>query len=115
MISKKYQNSASNFKSFSRSPENLFLTVGQNNFGNKIQFICENLNTGKSYFHNRDLFCSVVAFDVEVESYILNLQTIGKKQLSFIHFFADITEFITFSWISESYTIYYFMMAEILY
>ena len=28
--------SASNFKSFSRSPEQPFLTVGQNNFGNKI-------------------------------------------------------------------------------
>ena len=66
-------------------------------------------------FSLQGIFCSVVAFYVEVESYILNLQTIGKKQLSFIHFFADITEFITFSWISESYTIYYFMMAEILY
>ena len=31
--------SASNFKSFSRSLEQLFLTVGQNNFGNKIPFI----------------------------------------------------------------------------
>ena len=31
--------SALNFKSFSRSLEQLFLTVGQNNFGNKIQFI----------------------------------------------------------------------------
>ena len=28
--------SASNFKSFSRSLEQFFLTVGQNNFGNKI-------------------------------------------------------------------------------
>ena len=30
------QPSASNFKSFSRSPEQFFLKVGQNNFGNKI-------------------------------------------------------------------------------
>ena len=30
--------SASNFKSFSRSLEQFFLTVGQNNFGNKIPF-----------------------------------------------------------------------------
>ena len=30
------QPSASNFKSFSRSLEHFFLTVGQNNFGNKI-------------------------------------------------------------------------------
>ena len=30
--------SASNFKSFSRSLEHFFLTVGQNNFGNKIPF-----------------------------------------------------------------------------
>ena len=31
--------SASNFKSFSRSLEHFFLTVGQNNFGNKIPFV----------------------------------------------------------------------------
>ena len=31
--------SASNFKSFSRSLEQFFLTVGQNNFGNKIPLI----------------------------------------------------------------------------
>ena len=39
---KKYSNSrpsASNFKSFSRSLEWLFLTVGQNNFDNKIPFL----------------------------------------------------------------------------
>ena len=33
------QPSASNFKSFSRSLEQFFLTVGQNNFGNKIPFL----------------------------------------------------------------------------
>ena len=32
------QPSASNFKSFSRSLEQFFLAVGQNNFGNKIPF-----------------------------------------------------------------------------
>ena len=32
------QPSAWNFKSFSRSLEQFFLTVGQNNFGNKIPF-----------------------------------------------------------------------------
>ena len=31
--------SASNFESFSRSLEQFFLTVGQNNFGNKISFL----------------------------------------------------------------------------
>ena len=31
--------SASNFKSFSRSIEHFFLTVGQNKFGNKIPFL----------------------------------------------------------------------------
>ena len=37
--------SASNFKFFSRSLEHFFLTVGQNNFGNKIPFLykCESL------------------------------------------------------------------------
>ena len=32
--------STSNFKSFSRSQQQLFLTVGQNNIGNKIQNFC---------------------------------------------------------------------------
>ena len=32
--------SASNFKSFSQSLEQFYLTVGQNNFGNKIPFLC---------------------------------------------------------------------------
>ena len=32
--------SASNFKRFSRSLEQFFLTVVQNNFGNKIPFLC---------------------------------------------------------------------------
>ena len=42
MILKKNSNSrpsASNFKSFSRSLEQFFLTVSQNNFGNKIPFL----------------------------------------------------------------------------
>ena len=34
-----YRPSASNFKSFFRSLEQLFLTIGQNNFGNKIPFL----------------------------------------------------------------------------
>ena len=33
------RSSASNFKSFSRSQEQFFLTVGQKIFGNKIPFI----------------------------------------------------------------------------
>ena len=33
------QPSASNFKFFSRSLEQFFITVGQNNFGNKIPFL----------------------------------------------------------------------------
>ena len=39
---KKFENSqpsSSNLKSFSRSLAQLFLTVGQNNFGKKIQFL----------------------------------------------------------------------------
>ena len=34
-----YQPSASNSKSFSQLLEQFFLTVGQNNFGNKIPFL----------------------------------------------------------------------------
>ena len=36
--------SASNFKSFSRSLEQFFLTVGQNNFGNKIPLLKKEQN-----------------------------------------------------------------------
>ena len=72
-----------------------------------LQFSLKECGHREIMFSLQRFFCSVVAFDVEVESYILNLQTIGKKQLSFIHFFADITEFITFSSISKAipYTI----------
>ena len=47
------QPSASNFKSFSPSLEQFFLTVGQNNFGNKIPFlnleIVENSNSCRKF------------------------------------------------------------------
>ena len=42
--------STSNFKSFSCSLEQFFLTVGQNNFGNKIPFLNEGHVNWKSYF-----------------------------------------------------------------
>ena len=38
------QPSALNFKSFSQSLGQFFLTVGQNNFGNKIPFIIRKMN-----------------------------------------------------------------------
>ena len=44
--SKRFANSrpsASNFESFSRSLEQFFLTVGPNNFGNKIPFTDEKM------------------------------------------------------------------------
>ena len=40
------RHSASNFKSFSRSQEHFFLTVGQNNFGNKIPFLTKLQKSG---------------------------------------------------------------------
>ena len=46
---KKFANSrpsGSNFKSFSRSLEHFFLTVGQNNFGNKIPFLLQHTIPG---------------------------------------------------------------------
>ena len=71
------------------------------------QIDCEDFVNFCGLLRKHELYFILAVFDVEVESYILNLQTIGKKQLSFIHFFADITEFITFSWISKAipYTI----------
>ena len=50
--------SASNFKSFSRSLEQFFLTVGQNNFGNKIPFlsISYHFHTSK-FFDYLDFHC----------------------------------------------------------
>ena len=41
--------SASNFKSFSRSQEQFFLTVGQKNFGNKIPFLKSSFWSGRIY------------------------------------------------------------------
>ena len=38
-LNPKFWPSASNFKSFSRSLELFFLTLGQNNFGNKMPFM----------------------------------------------------------------------------
>ena len=49
MISK-FLPAALNFKSFSRSLEQFFLTVGQNNFGNKIPFFTKNVNCFQSLF-----------------------------------------------------------------
>ena len=50
--------SATNFKSFSRSLEQFFLTVGQTNFGNKIPF-AKFSSTHKSFFK---LLCSVISW-----------------------------------------------------
>ena len=47
MIAKFFANSRPsvlNFKRFSRSLEQFFLTIGQNNFGNKIPFLAYNTN-----------------------------------------------------------------------
>ena len=49
------QPSAKNFKSFSQSLEIFFLTVGQNNFGNKILF----LTVGQNNFGNKIPFLTV--------------------------------------------------------
>ena len=63
--------SASNFKSFSRSQEQFFLTVGQNNFGNKIPFISKTqlfsilvfLVSGASYKFSCETSFALVLFD----------------------------------------------------
>ena len=49
---------SSNFQSFSQSLEQFFLTVGQNNFGNKIPFFKINNLPDKSYFW-MTRFCSL--------------------------------------------------------
>ena len=58
---KKFANvwpSASNFKCFSRSLEQFFLTVGQNNFSNKIPFILMLWGTSSGHMKN---CCSSIA------------------------------------------------------
>ena len=47
--------SASNYNFFSPSLEQLFLTVGQNNFGNKIPFFSYNFQDGSWKFGLKDL------------------------------------------------------------
>ena len=49
------QPSASNFKRFSQSLEQFFLTVGQNNFGNKIQFLFNELAVSLLLFEFENL------------------------------------------------------------
>ena len=46
------QPSASNFKCFSQSVEQFFLTVGQSNFGNKIPFFSFNFYRKMMVFKN---------------------------------------------------------------
>ena len=45
--------SASNFKSFSQSLEQFFLTVGQNNFGNKIPYFFMQLHFHDIFFYKK--------------------------------------------------------------
>ena len=61
--------SASTFKSFSRSLEQLFLRVGQNNFGNKIPFltslvcvyVCgKNTYANSKNLHQENLSCDII-------------------------------------------------------
>ena len=52
------QPSASNFKSFSRSLEQFFLTVGQNNFDIKIPFCLQNFPCLNGKYLEMVIFCS---------------------------------------------------------
>ena len=54
--------SASNFKSFSRSLEQFFLTVGQNNFGSKIPFPFRSILAGSESKDDR-----VIAVETQLE------------------------------------------------
>ena len=63
------QPSASNFKRFSRSLEIFFITVGQNNFGNKIPFltslvcvyVCgKNTYANSKNLHQENLSCDII-------------------------------------------------------
>ena len=70
---KKFSNSrpsASNFKSFSRSLEQFFLTVGHNNFGNKIPF--QNFyHFYKTFDHSDEkLFLRITLTIVKVSSFL---------------------------------------------
>ena len=70
------QPSASNFKSFSGSLEQFFLTVGQNNFGNKIP-----LNGLKMYGFKNDCNVSIC--------YVLNIDVVCIIIITIPFFFAD--------------------------
>ena len=63
--------SASNFKSFSQSLEFFFLTVGQNNFGNKIPFF-QPQDLWRQYFLIwvwRKIFNSITSYLLRLESH----------------------------------------------
>jgi hypothetical protein len=66
----KFRPSAANFKSFSRSQEQIFLTVGQNNFGNKIPFLRFSKETKKNCTPSKENFKEVVSYLVVGQSWL---------------------------------------------
>ena len=79
------QPSASNFKSFSRSLEHFFLTVGQNNFSNKIQF-------QTSYYElHIDRFCLLLSKNYELVI-TWNLYEVHEKLLNQLVFIVSLND-----------------------
>jgi hypothetical protein len=60
-----YRPSASNFKSFSQSLEQFFLTVGQNNFGNKILFSNVAAMHQQNIFSNSNWILEIICLRLE--------------------------------------------------
>ena len=72
--------SASNFKSFSRSLEQFFLTVGQNNFGNKIPF----LTVGQTNFGwiKKNIYHKTICILSTLDNIIFSALVSGKDDIS---------------------------------
>ena len=79
------QLSASNFKSFSWSLEQFFLTVGQNNFGNKIPFLFSFLKAKVLFYKEKQDRCMKFTglFLVKLTFRLRDLQSFSKQWLLF--------------------------------
>ena len=64
--------SASNFKSFSRSLEQFFLTLGQNNFGNKIPILNSSGKKEERIYENGVLSGAAIIYGTDGDKFEFN-------------------------------------------
>ena len=109
--------SASNFKSFSWSLEQFFLTVGQNNFGNKIPFLFSFLKAKVLFCKEKPDRCMKFTglFLVKLTFRLRDLQSFSKQWLLFSSHLSQehqlhnkVNKVVKFSILEKSLIIFFF-------